>query len=94
MRLYLDTKDLIDALCDVELSETLRGRLVATNSSLVLSWVATRELAAPLRKKNAATNVMALLGKLETYPLEFIADDRIKRLEVEAALAALKERRE
>ncbi len=96
MQIYLDTKDLINVLESSEpiASEDLAGLLRKAKSQLAISFASIAELAAPLLRQGAKTNVMDVLERLEHLPLAFIADARIPRMELEEALTAFRRGRE
>jgi hypothetical protein len=96
MHLYLDAKDLINVLERSEpvTPDQLAQLLVRGSSKLAISFASIAEIAAPLLHRGARTNVMAILGELEKLPLVFIADARIKLMELEEAVVAFRSGRE
>jgi len=90
MKILLDTAHLIRILekSDPVSASALEAALRAGNHELVLSFATVGELAAPLQHLNATTNVMRLFRALEELPLTYVADIRIDRLELQAAIAA------
>ena len=96
MRIYLDTKDLIDLLerSQPMTAEAFSACLCSNGHRVVVSFHTVAELAAPLLTQSAQTNVMALLNCLEHLPVTFIADVRISLLELREALSACAEGRE
>jgi len=99
MRIFLDTRDLIDLLerqkpCELDI---FKQRLVSGDHQLALSVTLVWELSAPLvrsGRRNSGTNVMRLLQALETLPLIYIADPRITYQELRSAIISYKEGRE
>ena len=95
MKLYLDTKDLIEILQE-EASGT-RGHLEESLRRgchyLTVSFHIVSEMSAPLIRATSKTNVMALLNRLESMPIIFIRSG-IERLELGEALEAYSGKRE
>jgi hypothetical protein len=71
MRIYLDTKDLIDLLerSQPMTAEAFSACLCSNAHRVVVSFHTVAELAAPLLTKSAQTNVMASLNRLERLPI-------------------------
>jgi hypothetical protein len=95
MKLYLDTKDLIDILQE-EVSSTrdhLEQSLRRGGHKLAVSFHSIIEMSVPLVRATAKTNVMALLNRLERMPITFIRSD-IYDLELKEALDAYLNTRE
>jgi hypothetical protein len=89
MLVYLDTKDLIDVLeGETPCTDELTKLLVLGDHELTISFATITELAAPLVRRHAKTNVMRLLNKLERLPLRFIHEARIEKLELQEAVDA------
>ena len=90
MRIYLDTKDLINVLensgpCTADDFENF---LTRDGHHIVLSSMNVFELSKPLLHRNAKTNVMRLLIRIEKMPRTFIHASNIPRLELEQAIHA------
>lgn len=90
MRIYLDTKDIIELLehsipCGVEKFDNI---LRSGKHELVFSLVTILEISEPLLHSNASTNVMRLLNQIEKLPHTFIHSSFITRLEIEEAYHA------
>ncbi len=90
MRIYLDSKDIIELLeksnpCTAaEFDSFLRDG----NHEIVLSYITIAELSEPLFHNSAETNVMRLLNQIEGLPHIFIHSSKIPRLELEKAYCA------
>lgn len=96
MRIFLDTRDLINVLekdepCSVE---QFRDWLSSHKHSLVVSPVVVFELAAPLVDATARSNVTRLLNNLESLSLEYVADGFIAPMEIREAISAFTSQRE
>jgi hypothetical protein len=89
MKLYLDTRDLINILqkatpCTADhLEESLRRG----DHKLAVSFHTVSEISVPIIRVTSKTNVMVLLNRLERMPLTFIRSD-IDGLELKEALDA------
>jgi len=96
MLIFLDTKDLIDILENARpvSAQQLGDCLSYLDAQLALSFAVIAELAAPLTKRNASTNVMSLLNRLEELPHLFIAESQVQILELREAVNAFSEARE
>ena len=96
MRIYLDSKDIIDMLersepCSIEQF----GNVLRVGShELVLSLTTVIEISKPLLYKKATTNVMRLLYQIDESPHTFIHSSRIVPLELEEAVLAFGNDRE
>ena len=90
MKIFLDTSHLIRVVekSDPVSVSALEVALRDGGHQLVLSFATVNELAAPLLHSRTSTNVMRLLNVLEALPLTYVADIRIDRLELEAAIQA------
>jgi predicted nucleic acid-binding protein len=90
VKIFFDTSHLIRVFekSDPVSAATLEAVLRDGGHELVLSLATINELAAPLHHSRASTNVMGLLNALEALPLTYVADVRIDRLELEAAIGA------
>ncbi len=96
MRIFLDTRDLINLLerdkpCEVS---RFRNWLAASRHSVVVSSAVVFELAAPLVHRNARSSVTRILNELESLPLEYIADGFIAPAEIREAIDAFTHNRE
>ena len=74
MRIYLDTKDLIEI---IEKSKpihpkNLEKKMREKNCELVISNTLILELSEPLQHKSKMTNVMSNINQLEKFPHIFI----------------------
>lgn len=95
MKLYLDTKDLINIFEHANpFSEgQLFQRLQQGSHQLAVSFHTVSELSAPLARSTSKTNVMALLNRLERMPITFI-HSKIDGLELKEALDAFSNQQE
>ncbi|MFC1523824.1 hypothetical protein ACFL6N_03440 [Thermodesulfobacteriota bacterium] len=84
MNIYFDTKDLISLfeILPLEEIDQFEEMLNRGNHNLVLSSINIIEISAPLLDKNAPTNVMRLLNRIEKMPCRFIAEAMITKLEL------------
>ena len=90
MRIYLDTKDLINIFERViPCGSDEFGHLLRENGhELILSYLNVMEIPAPLVQKNSATNVMRLLNRIERSPIRYIS--KIFQLELKEGYRAFK----
>ena len=75
MRVYLDTKDLINIFeksCPCN-TDQFHNLLRDKGHQLILSFVNIMEISAPLLISQAKTNVMRLLNRIEEMPIKYIA---------------------
>jgi len=95
MKLYLDTKDLIDILQEEASSsrDHLEESLRRGGHKLAVSFHTISEISVPLVRATSKTNVMALLNRLERMPITFIRSDTYG-LELKEALDAYLNTRE
>lgn len=95
MKLYLDTRDLINILERAKpFSENELFQCLQQGShQLAVSFHTVSELSAPLASPTAKTNVMALLNRLERMPITFM-HSKIEGLELKEALDAFSSQRE
>jgi hypothetical protein len=94
--IYLDSKDLItlvDGLAVIR-SDDAVASLTAGKHKVVVSFETVMEIAGPLAKRSARTNVMAFCARLETLPLSFLHEAMIAPLELREAMRAFEEGRE
>ncbi len=93
MFIYFDSKDLIDILeKSLPLSAgQLKMLLCQSGHKLVFSVTTIMEISEPLLHRNAKTNVMSLLRRLEKIPHTFIHSSSIPRLELAEAYRAFSE---
>lgn len=87
MLIYPDSKDLINLLersvpCGTEQFEDF---LRSNGHQIALSFCTVVEVAAPLLERRARTNVMTVLGKLETMPIRYVHEAKIPLLELSEA---------
>ncbi len=96
MRVYFDTKDLINILDGSNpcTADSLTHRLRQGGHELLISVYTVVELSEPLNHPASRTNVMGLLNYLEEMPLCFINSSAIPRLELGEALQAFADGRE
>lgn len=89
MLIYLDSKDLINILENLEPISVVRleAFLKAGNHKIALSLLTIMEIAEPLVHKKAKTNVMLLLKHIEKLPHTYI-HSAISRLELQEAFRA------
>ena len=94
MRIYLDTRDLINIFeRDIPCGSDEFGHLLRENGhELILSYLNVMEISAPLVQKNSATNVMRLLNRIERLPIRYIS--KIFQFELKEGYRAFKEKRE
>lgn len=95
MKVFLDSKDLIDILqddnpCSVD---QLEDTLVRGRHQLAVSCYTVTEISVPLAHSSLKTNVMALLNRLERMPIAFIHAG-VDALELKEALDAFSSQRE
>lgn len=88
MLIYLDAKDLINIIekslpCS---ADQFRKILQQGKHKLVLSMITIMELSEPLLHKEAKSNVMGLLNRLERLPHVFIHSSSIPSLELKQAI--------
>lgn len=90
MKIYLDTKDLIELFQKSSASsiDMFEAKLRDSNHELILSLLSVLELSAPLLCERAETNVMNLLNRIERTPVTYISEIKIIGLELEEALNA------
>lgn len=95
MKIYLDTKDLIELFQKSSVSsiDMFEAKLRDSNHELILSLLSILELSAPLVHERAETNVMNLLNLIERMPIRYISEAKITGLELEEALNAFTEGR-
>jgi len=94
--IYPDSKDLIN-LVDRHTAidfEGIRQRLVAGGHKIVLSFATIIEIAGPLLRLSARTNVMSFCNQIERLPHQFVNEGRISILELKEAIDAISENRE
>lgn len=74
MRIYLDTKDLINIIEKSEpiSPQDLKKNFIEKANKLIISNMLLLEVSEPLNLKSKKTNVMKFINKLETIPHEFI----------------------
>ncbi len=96
MLVYFDAKDLIGVFEHGKPYNADRFERVFRDGKhqLVLSFSNIREVSAPLLSRNATTNVMRLLNRIEELPVRFICEGTLPRDELKAALTAFSTRRE
>jgi hypothetical protein len=96
MLVYLDSKDLITLVEGPEATsfDDAVSSLKAGNHKIVISFETVVEIAGPLMKSEARTNVMAFCARLEELPLSFLHEARVAPLELYAAIRAFDQRRE
>ena len=94
MKIYLDTKDLINVFENSQpfSAEQLNEILRANGHELVLSFLSIIEISAPLLNRDAQTNVMRLLNSIEKFPIKYIS--KIFNFELKEAYNAFSEGRE
>jgi hypothetical protein len=95
MRIYLDTKDLINLIeksfpCN---TEDFDNKLRPNGYQLVISFANILEISAPLLHDRIGTKIMGLLNKIEKLPIIFIKADVIA-LELSEAIKAYEQSRE
>lgn len=90
MRIYLDTKDLINIIEKSEpiSSDDLKESFIEKDNKLIISNTLILEVSEPLHLKSKKTNVMNLLNKLEEIPHEFINTMNIHCRELKEAFRA------
>ena len=95
MKLYLDTRDLINILERAKpfSEEQLFQCLQQGSHQLAVSFHTVNELSVPLASSTAKTTVMALLTRLERMPITFM-HSKTKGLELKEALDAFSSQRE
>lgn len=96
MLIYPDSKDLID-LVDHRTAidfDDLQQKLAAGGHKIVFSLATIIEIAGPLPRQNARTNVMSFCNQIERLPHRFVNEGRIAILELQEAMAAISENRE
>lgn len=95
MKLYLDSKDLINILQKATpcTADRLEEKLLRGNHQLAVSFHTICELSVPLLSVVSKTNVMGLLNRLERMPISFIRSDT-DSLELKEALEAYSSKRE
>lgn len=91
MRVYLDTRDLINIFersypCKPEEFEKF---LLKSGHELILSFLNVIEISAPLLQRNAKTNVMLILNRIERLPIKYIS--KVSKLELQEAYRDFKE---
>jgi hypothetical protein len=94
--IYTDSKDLINLIerhTAIEF-ENVRQKLAAGEHKIVLSFATIVEIAGPLLRVNARTNVMSFCNKIELLPHQFVNEGRIDILELKEAIDAISENRE
>jgi hypothetical protein len=94
MKIYLDTRDLINILersdpCTPEEFDTI---LRTGDHQLIISFLNVIEISAPLLNRQAKTNVMRILNRIERLPIKYIA--KIFKSELKEAYSAFTENRE
>lgn len=95
MRIYLDTKDLINLIeksfpCS---TENFDNKLRLNSHQLVISFANILEISAPLLHDSIETKVMGLLNKIEKLPITFIKAGVIA-MELSEAIKAYEQSRE
>lgn len=94
MRIYLDTSDLINIFERSRPCKPVEFEkfLLKNSHELILSFLNVIEISAPLLQRNARTNVMFLLNRIERLPIKYIS--KVFKLELQEAYRVFKERRE
>lgn len=95
MKIFLDTKDLIDIVDKSKpiSAEDFENKLRVNNHELILSFSNVIEISRPLLNRDIETNVMVLLNRIEMMPIKFIITD-IDELELKEAIGAFSQGRE
>jgi len=96
MRIYPDSKDLINIIekSDPCSADYLESFLRTGGHQIVLSLMTVVKISGPLLHKEARTNLMRLLNRIESMPHAFIHSSSIPRLELKEALKAFSNGRE
>jgi len=96
MKIYLDTKDLIDVIeySYPISSNELEKNFIEKGNKLIISNTLLLEVSAPLILKSKKTNVMKFMNKLEMIPCEYIKTKNLICLELIEAVKAFNNNRE